>query len=64
MRTYNYQSFPPNMDNEDFGRFPEVARVGDKAPDGELIDARDERRVKLSELWSDRVTVLEFGSIT
>jgi hypothetical protein len=64
MRIYNYPSFPQNMDNEDFGRFPEVARVGGKAPDGELLDARDQSRVRLSELWSDGVTVLEFGSIT
>jgi hypothetical protein len=64
MSTYNYPSFPRNMDNEDFGRFPEVAHVGDKAPDGELIDSRDESRVRLSDFWSDSVTVLEFGSIT
>jgi len=64
MRIYNYPSFPQDMDNEDFGRFPEVARVGAKAPDGELIDARDQSRVKLSELWSGGMTVLEFGSIT
>ena len=50
MSTYNYPSFPQDMDNEDFARFPEVARVGAKAPDGELIDARDQSRVKLSEL--------------
>ncbi len=64
MSTYNYPSFPQNMDNEDFRRFPEAARVGDKAPDGELINAREESRIRLSELWSGAVIVLEFGSIT
>ena len=64
MRMYNYPSFPKYMDGEHFQRFPEVARAGAKAPDGELIDSRDGRRLKLSELWHGEVTVIEFGSVT
>jgi hypothetical protein len=64
MRVYNYPSFPLNMGREDFERFPEAAHAGAKAPDGELIDARDGSRVRISDFWSASVTVLEFGSIT
>lgn len=70
--TYNYRSFPLDMDMDDFVRFPEVARVGTKAPDGELTEAGPEpdeiptpgRTVRLSELFRNRVAVLEFGSLT
>jgi hypothetical protein len=64
MGTYNYTSFPRQMTGENFDRFPEVARVGTKASEGELIDVRDERSVTMSELWRREVTVVEFGSVT
>lgn len=64
MSPYNYPSFPRKLEGQDFERFPELARAGSRAPDGELIDARDETRVNLSELWRRDVTVIEFGSVT
>jgi hypothetical protein len=64
MSDYNYSSFPLDMHGADFARFPELARAGATAPDGELTDARAGRKIRLSELWSGAVTVLEFGSVT
>lgn len=64
MDDYNYAHFPLDGDMQDFVRFPEVARVGTKAPDGVLVDARDHREIRLRELYRKGVTVLEFGSFT
>lgn len=64
MRVYNYPSFPLHMDNEDFLRFPDVTTVGEPAPDGELTEAKEGRRVRLSECWANGPAVIEFGSIT
>lgn len=64
MGIYNYTSFPLDADREDFTRFPDIARVGTKAPDGELVDARDGVLVNLNDLYREGVTILEFGSLT
>lgn len=52
------------MDMEDFERFPGVLKAGEPAPDGELVNAADGRRVRLSEYWRNGPVVMEFGSIT
>ncbi len=64
MSIYNYLSFPLDADMQDFVAFPEGPRVGSKAPDGELVDMRDDRRVRLSEYFRKGLTVIEFGSFT
>ena len=64
MSVYNYLNFPLDADMQDFVAFPEGPRVASKAPDGELIDVRDGRRVLLSEYFRNGVTVIEFGSYT
>ena len=64
MSIYNYLSFPLDADMQDFVAFPEGPRVGTKAPDGELIDVRDGRQVRLSDYFRKGVTLIEFGSFT
>ncbi len=50
--------------NYPFSTFPRLFTAGDAAPDGELTDAGDGRRVRLSELWRTAPLVVEFGSIS
>ena len=64
MSDYNYASFPLDMCMEDFHRFPEVLKVGQAAPDGDLVDAFDDSVVRLSDRWRSGAVVIEFGSIT
>lgn len=64
MTDYNYSSFPLDADMQDFVRFPNIARVDTKAPDGVVINAKDESEVTLSELFKKGATVIEFGSYT
>lgn len=64
MAAYNYESFPRDLDMADFHAFPGVMTVGDRAPNGELIDAATGEPVKLSRFWRSGPAVLEFGSIT
>lgn len=61
---YNYESFPLNADRDDFIRFPNVARVSSKAPDGVVTNAADGSKVELGELYRKGITVIEFGSYT
>jgi len=61
---YNYASFPIDMDGADFEAFPRVLKAGDRAPDGELVDATTGDAIKLSSLWRSGPLVIEFGSIT
>ena len=60
MDGYNYPSFPPQEDIDPFSTFPRLFTAGD----GELTDAGDGRRVRLSELWRTAPLVVEFGSIS
>ncbi len=60
----NYMSFPLDADRVDFEGFPEGPRVGTKAADGELVDAADGSRIRLSEYFKKGVTVIELGSFT
>jgi len=64
MTDYNYKNFPLDADMDDFIRFPNVARVSSKAPDGVLVDAKDGSQVRLGELYRKGVTIMEFGSYT
>lgn len=64
MADYNYKTFPLDADMHDFQRFPSIARVGTKAPDGVLLDARDGSEVRLGELYRRGLSVIEFGSYT
>ncbi len=61
---YNYPHFPEDLCAKDFAQFPNIARVGTPAPDGELTDAATGERVKLSSRWQQGPLVLEFGSLT
>lgn len=64
---YNYDRFDEyvesGVDEREFGAFPDLLHAGERAPDGELT-LFDGDRVRLSELWSRRGVVLEFGSFT
>ena len=64
MSEYNYASFPLDMSADEFGAFADLNRAGRKAPDGELVDASDGSRVRLSDFWSKGPLMIEFGSIT
>ncbi len=64
MSIYNYPVFPLDLDMPDFRVFPEVLKVGQRAPNGELIDAASGTAVKLSSYWRSGPLVIEFGSIT
>jgi hypothetical protein len=61
---YNYQNFPLDMCHEDFARFAQVLKAGDRAPDGELTDLATGRRARLSNYWERGPLVIEFGSLT
>ena len=64
---YNYERFDAYVesgeDEREFGTFPNMLHAGDRAPDGELT-LLDGERARLSELWSRKGIVLEFGSFT
>jgi len=64
MAEYNYKHFPLDGDMQDFVSFPDATRVGTKAPDGVLIDAKDGGDVALGDVYRKGVTVVEFGSYT
>ena len=64
MSEYNYAQFPLDMDMQDFEAFPDVLKVGDRAPNGDLIEAATGETVRLSKYWRSGPCVIEFGSIT
>jgi len=61
---YNYQVFPPEDDVEVFARWPEVLKVGTKAPDPELVDLDSGHTVPLSRYSRRGLTIVELGSLT
>ena len=61
---YNYSVFPPDDDVEVFSRWPEVLKVGSKAPDPELLDLTSGQMVPLSSYTQRGLTVVELGSLT
>ena len=64
MEEYNYETFPLTMSAQEFTDFPEFLHVGQKAPDGELVDASSGKSVRLSDYWGTGPLMVEFGSIT
>lgn len=62
--SYNYASFPLDMEAAAFAAFPDLLRAGDRAPDGVLVDATSGEEVTLSSLWKSAPLVMEFGSFT
>ena len=62
--SYNYVSFPLDMQESDFEAFPNFMHVGASATDGVLINAESGEEVRLSDLWQNGSLVIEFGSIT
>ena len=64
MDNYNYESFPLDMQDADFKGFPDFVKTGDKAPDGELIDANGGSIVRLSDFWKNGPLMIEFGSVS
>ena len=65
---YNYERFDTyvesDVDEREFGAFPDLLHAGEKAPDGDLMLLDGGDRVRLSELWRQTGVVLEFGSFT
>lgn len=61
---YNYAVFPPEDDVEAFARFGEHLKVGQHAPDPQLLDLETGKPVTLSEFTKRGMTVVEFGSLT
>ncbi len=61
---YNYWVFPAEDDVEVFARWPEVLKVGTRAPDPELLDLASGQTVPLSTYTRRGLTVVELGSLT
>jgi hypothetical protein len=64
MDTYNYPSFGAGNDVEEFLAFPDIVKVGTRAPDPELVDLETCETVRLSDYTKRGITVVEFGSLT
>ena len=64
MEDYNYSSFPITMSEQEFNEFAGLHKAGEKAPDGELVNASNGSQVKLSDYWGKGPVMIEFGSIT
>ncbi len=67
-RDYNYARFDEyvesGQDDLEFSSFADHLHVGMAAPDATLTRLDDGVSVSLSELWSDRHLIIEFGSFT
>lgn len=61
---YNYAHFPRNLDGALFAAFRSGLRVGEPAPDGQVIRLQDGAHVRLSEYWRACAVIIEFGSVT
>jgi hypothetical protein len=65
---YNYDRFDEYVasgdDAVEFSAFPNHLHAGDPAPDALLTRLDDGGEVRLSEMWSGRNLVIEFGSYT
>lgn len=64
MSEYNYRSFPRDLDMATFEAFPDLLRVGERAPNAEVVNAATGEPAKLSRYWRNGAAVIEFGSIT
>ena len=65
---YNYPHFDryveSGQDDLEFSSFASHLHVGMSAPNATLTRLDDKAPVSLSELWSDRHLIIEFGSFT
>ncbi len=61
---YNYAVFPPDDDVDAFAGFANHLRVGENAPDPVLIKLEHGDEVRLSQVTSRGLTIVEFGSLT
>ncbi|MCO4747365.1 MAG: hypothetical protein KC912_21375 [Proteobacteria bacterium] len=59
---YNYETFPLDLDEALFNGFREAIHLGDKAPDGVLVDANTGAETSLKKIRAKRPVVIEFGS--
>ena len=64
MSDYNYDTFDLAREEPAFGAFPELLKVGERAPNAVLEDLETGEPVSLRRLASSGVAVLEFGSFT
>ena len=51
MSTYNYESFPLDMEEADFHAFPTALTVGERAPNGK-VDYKGLRQIAVERLRS------------
>jgi hypothetical protein len=61
---YNANEFPVESDVEDFECFPDICKVGTRAPETTLTDLETGERVNLRDVTRNGLTILEFGSLT
>lgn len=61
---YNYDIFPPEDDVEAFVGFASHLRVGETAPDPDLLDLVTRETARLSNYSQKGLTVVELGSLT
>ena len=62
---YNYSTFDMEREQPVIQAFPEnPVRPGTRAPSFPLEDLDSGETVEMSELWRDRLVVIEFGSFT
>ena len=62
---YNYRHFHlDEAERQSFEDFKSIARVGEPAPTGTLVDAATHAEVSLADLWSRKHLIIEFGSFT
>ena len=64
MSDYNYSTFEMMGERPSFEAFPARLHVGERAPDFALEDLDSGEAVSLKDIWSQGVTVVEFGSFT
>lgn len=62
--TYNTSAFPVESDVEDFARFPDICKVGTRAPETTLTDLDTGESIDLRDVTRNGPTILEFGSLT
>jgi len=61
---YNYREFPQDLDGATFAAFRDHLKPGDRAPDGDVVNAGTGETVRLSEHWRAGPVVIEFGSFS
>lgn len=64
MSDYNYSVFDMMSERPNFDKFSANLHVGERAPDFALEDLETGDAASLKDIWSQGVTVVEFGSFT